>query len=79
MQKTILFFAVSALILFASACDAPSPEQEIDEICTCIQEAETDADIEKCRSMMNAISDKYSFDPEAAETIKKRLRECASQ
>lgn len=69
-----------ALVLSVSAaCDQPSIEEEVDDVCECIKSAESEADRDKCEAMMERISDKYAFDPEAADDIKKRLAECAPE
>ncbi|GAB5423771.1 MAG: hypothetical protein Crog4KO_09180 [Crocinitomicaceae bacterium] len=50
----------------------------MDDVCSCIQEAESEKEFERCYDIMEEISDKYAFDPKAAEDIKKRLRDCAT-
>ena len=71
-----LFFIALVIAGVGVGCEQQSLEEEVDDICTCIQGAETEAQFEKCYEKMEEISDKYAFDPEAAEEVKKRLREC---
>jgi len=79
MKRTLFFSVPIVLTCFLAGCDDPTPEEEVDKICDCMQKAESAADMAQCRERMQRISDRYAFDPEAAEAIKKRLRECATE
>ena len=76
MTMKRLFFITLIITSVGVGCEQQSLEEEVDDICGCIQEAESEAQFERCYEKMEEISDKYAFDPEAAEEVKKRLREC---
>ncbi|MCR9171764.1 MAG: hypothetical protein NXI10_04680 [bacterium] len=77
-MKEIRFIFLSVFILSATtACNEPTVEEEIDDVCECIKAAESESDRDVCFKMMQRITDKYAFDPDAADDIKKRLDECA--
>lgn len=78
MKRTSLFFFLVLLLVGITSCNEPSVEEEIDAICECVKSATNNEEMKKCKTKMDEISDKYAFDPEAAETIKKRLKECVS-
>lgn len=78
MKAKTLFFGGVLFVGLLLGCEQQSLEEEVDDVCSCIQQAETEAEFEKCYDQMEKVSDKYAFDPEAAEEIKKRLRECAT-
>ncbi len=73
-MRLIFFFAL--ILSVSAACNEPSIEDEVDDVCECIKNAESEVDYDRCMEKMEKISDKYAFDPEAAEDIKKRLSEC---
>ncbi|MCE3295356.1 MAG: hypothetical protein K0R65_1070 [Crocinitomicaceae bacterium] len=74
MNKIYLFLALSLLVL---ACNQKTVEQEMDEYCSCKQtHRQTDQDFKECNNMIQAISEKYEFDPGAADFIQERLKTC---
>ncbi len=74
MNKIYLFLALSLLVL---ACKQKSVEQEMDEYCSCKQKhRDTDNDFRECNQMMTEISEKYEYDPGAADFIRERLKTC---
>lgn len=77
MRMRRLIFGCALILSVSVACNQPSIEEEVDDVCECLQAAESQADHNRCAEMMDRISDKYAFDPEAADDIKKRLSECA--
>lgn len=79
MKRTVFFYSFLILTGALASCDDPSPEEEVDKVCKCMRLANSDTEMDECRKKMRKIADKYAFDPEAAEAIKKRLRECASE
>lgn len=78
MKQKALFFGMALLLGVSVGCNQRTVEEEVDGVCECIQSAETTKAYKKCREKMEEISDKYSYDPEAAEEVKKRLDECVS-
>ncbi|XOV67023.1 MAG: hypothetical protein ACFHU9_15465 [Fluviicola sp.] len=79
-MRMIRLISFCALIISVStACNQPTVEEEVDDICECIKSAENESDMDDCEQMMERITDKYAFDPEAADDIKKRLSECAPE
>lgn len=74
-----LFFSALVIASIGVGCEERSVEEEVEDICQCIQEAETKAQFKKCYERMDEIADKYAFDPKAAEEVKKRLRECSTK
>lgn len=77
MRGIKLFFFFALILSVSVACNQPSVEDEVDDVCECIKNAESEAGRDVCMAKMKKISNKYAFDPEAAEDIKKRLKECA--
>jgi hypothetical protein len=74
MHKYYHFLALSLLLL---ACNQKTVEQEMDEYCACRKEhRESDNDFSTCSAMMEEISRKYEFDPEAALVIREKLKAC---
>ncbi len=78
MRAKTLFFGGILLIGTIVGCQQQTLEEEVDDVCSCIQEAESEKDLDRCYEIMEEISDKYAFDPKAAEDVKKRLRDCAT-
>ena len=78
MKARTLFFGSVLFLGTMYSCEQRSVEEEVDDVCECIKAAESDKDFDICYEKMEKISDKYAFDPEAAEDVKKRLRECAT-
>ena len=78
MKARTLIFGGLMLVGVVYSCEQKSVEEEVDDVCECIKAAENDKEFDICFEKMEQISDKYAFDPEAAEDVKKRLRECAT-
>ena len=77
-MRMIKLISFCALILSVSAaCNQPSIDEDVGDVCECIKAADSESDLDRCEAMMERISDKYAFDPDAADDIKKRLSECA--
>lgn len=64
------------IVSATTGCDQPTIEEEVDSLCECLKAAESESDFKQCQEKMEEITDKYAFDPEASEDIKKRLSEC---
>jgi len=75
MKKNTAILILSSIILIS--CGAHSVETEMDEWCNCRQQAKTDpVKNEECIEIMQAISVKYEFDPEAVVIIQTKAEEC---
>lgn len=76
MKVTRLFFFCALILSVSTACEQPTLEEDVDDVCECLRNAENGKDQDKCHAMMQKITDKYAFDKDAADDIKKRLSEC---
>lgn len=75
MKKNTAFLLLPLIILIS--CGANSVETEMNEWCNCWQQAKTDhTKNEECIEIMQAISVKYEFDPEAVVIIQTKAEEC---
>lgn len=73
-MRTIIALSLSLFTLFS--CDQPTLEEEMDAYCECIHDDQKGSDHLDCLILMQDISDKYAFDPEASEEIEQRVNEC---
>ena len=78
MKRSIFILPAISLLYFLTGCNQSTLAQELDTYRDCMQKVEVDAVIVKCRELIQEMSDKYAFDPEASEIIEKRLQDCAS-
>mmetsp|Transcript_37313 Transcript_37313/g.49073 ORF Transcript_37313/g.49073 Transcript_37313/m.49073 type:complete len:80 (-) Transcript_37313:1004-1243(-) len=78
MKAKTLFLGGILFIGTIVSCEQRTLEDEVDDVCSCIQKAESEREFERCYDKMEEISDKYAFDPKAAEDVKKRLRDCVT-
>lgn len=62
---------ITMIIVFNTACDNNSVNEDMDAYCNCIKENEPD-----CHEMVKKIVDKYQFDPEASKVIEERIKDC---
>ena len=76
MKVYRLIFCSILIAGATTACNQPTIEEEVDDVCECLKAAESASDFDKCQKKMESITDKYAFDPDASEDIKKRLSEC---
>lgn len=78
MKRLILILPGLTALYFLTGCNQSTLDQELDVYCDCMEKVENSADIVECRELLQEMSDKYAFDPEASEIIEKRLQDCAS-
>jgi hypothetical protein len=71
----IRWLIVVPLVALVS-CNQPTLEEEMDQYCDCVKDEERGVGDSECIEIMQKISDKYAFDPEAAEEIEQRVQEC---
>lgn len=76
-MKRLKITGIGFLLFFAAtACTEDTLDTEMDAYCDCVNTAQSDDERYKCQEMMQEISDKYAFDPEASERINKRVKSC---
>ncbi len=78
MKRTLLLLGGFGLASLFLSCHQDSLEEELTGYCDCMRRASSDVNIQKCREKLQGIADKYAYDPEASEIIKKRLQDCVS-
>jgi len=79
MKTSTRILSLTALLSCAAlyACGPHAVEKDMEEWCTCQQAAKEDpAKSEECIELMQAISVKYEFDPEAVVIIQTKAEEC---
>ena len=77
MKRPVIFLVGAVVLVLATNCQESTLDQELSDYCECMQSADSDETIQKCRSKIEVIADKYAYDPEASQIIQKRLQECA--
>lgn len=71
-------FAVTCLMM--QSCENKTIDQEVKEYCDCQKEVlNGNKDLNDCTALANQISDKYQFDPAAAEEISEKIKNCADE
>lgn len=78
MKRAISISLLVLGVLVTQACTQDSLDLEMNEYCECMQAAKDDEGVVECRALIDALADKYAFDPDANDRIKKRLNDCAS-
>lgn len=78
MIKPFRLFIVALVFLATQSCENKTLDQEIKEYCDC-QKGVLDRvrDFNECQEMAIEISDKYQFDPIAAEEISEKIKNCS--
>ncbi len=74
----ILMFSLTGLV--TQSCDNKSIEQEVQEYCDCQKEVlNGEREMVECSEIASQISDKYQFDPEAAQEVGEKIKNCAEE
>jgi DNA repair ATPase RecN len=77
MKYFFVLFQIPFYACMMLSCSSSAIEADMDEYCECISSAQNDVEMLKCAEQARDISEKYEFDPEAADYIKKRVQDCA--
>ena len=65
------------IMLFVASCGNDQVATDMDEWCECMADARQDPSQEgECFAIRDRIYQKYAFDPDAAEVIRKKVDEC---
>ena len=73
----ITIYSVVGLSLALFSCKNTSIEQDMDRYCDCRKKLlEKEIEQEKCLDIMEELSMKYEFDPEASDQIRNEIKKC---
>ena len=73
-MRLISFFLLS---LFVLSCSSGTVEEEMQEYCSCLREnLHNPEGRDQCLELMEAILDKYSYDPDALKEIMEVAENC---
>lgn len=76
-MKCIILLLSFGLLLGCSF-ETTTVEQDVTEYCECMNDNTSQSDMEKCVKLIQKINDKYQFDSEAVEFIKKEVANCGA-
>lgn len=78
MIKAFRLLIVALVFLAIQSCENKTLDQEIEEYCDC-QKGVLDRvrDFHECQEIATEISDKYQFDPIAADEIREKIKNCS--